>query len=574
RRGDLTGDLKAMNKAWPHKMVPNEFYEMHMRERLQSSGGVLLFSDDVATIAHYRKAFPELKILTDIIDASDLTEAQRDLVEMYAMGRCATIVAPERSAFSSTAADLFGATKLSVTEALGATLMDEAHAALMARLETDPDSFDGDGDIGQSLAHIGNWLDGHERWEDAARVFGGQVRRGVNISFVYPRALSYLHRTGDVDGVLEIAGLMADRHIVHTKDFVDSEILHGWAHIRSGDRDTGLRHIANGFWHGATGGLSRSVVPMTVELGWFDHTNFLPVSILQRAIQRRRGPAKSLQGDLPGLDELPGIELPESMGRLETMVWDWAPLLRSVSPAAAARSGSVARTLAALDKVTTGPELAAELTSQIAVLKAFSGEADEAIATLTDLARDVPKHWLIWQRLSHVHWQERKIAPALEAAERALEILPDAPAMQAWTGMIQSRARQHEQATENLRLADESNTGLSGITALYARALHTSGESDAALKTIRRARVLAPREADLAIFEAELLERSDALSEAAEVLSELVEWQRAPGKAFLQLVSILQRMGDRAQAAAMAGIGAQRFPKQPRIVALGEELAA
>lgn len=326
RRGDLTGDLKAMNKPWPHKMVPNEFYEMHMRERLQSAGGVVLFSDDAATIHHYRRAFPELKTVSDVIDASDLTEAQRDLVELYAMGRCETIIAPERSAFSSTAADLFGADKRSVTDALGAILLDDAYAELMARVETRPESFDGDGDIGQSLAHIGNWLERDSRWQDAARVFAHQIRRGVNISFTYPRTLTYLHQTGDIAGVLEIGDLMRDRHIVHTKDFVDAQILCGWGHIRQGDRAAGLRHIANGYWHGATGGLARNIVPLMIELGWFNQTNFLPVTVLQRALQRRRGPVKTLIRDLPGLSETPGIDLPESMGRLETMTWDCTPV--------------------------------------------------------------------------------------------------------------------------------------------------------------------------------------------------------------------------------------------------------
>lgn len=574
RRGDLTDDLKAMNKAWPHKMVPNEFYEMHMRERLNTSGGVVLFSDDAATIAHYTTAYPAVKTVRDVIDDSNLTEAQRDLVELYAMARCETIIAPERSAFSSTAADLFGAEKLPIGEALGKDLRDQAYQELMTRIETRSDSFAGDGDVGQSLAHVGDWLERRERWQDAARVFADRVKDGLNISFVYPRAMTYLHHTGDATGVVEIAGMMRQRHIVHTKDLVNAEILHGYAHIRQGARDKGLRHIANGFWHGATGGLARNVVPLMIELGWFNHTNFLPVMPFQRTIQRRRGPIKSIHSDLPGIATLQGVVLPDSLFRMETAIWDFSPMLRSLSINAAVRTGAVGQLLKVLERAEVSSDLQADLESQQSILRVFQGGGAEAAQALETLAKFNPDRWQIWQRLSHAHWVARDIEPALEAALRALACLPDAPVLRAWAGMIQLRAKAYNAAIENLRLADAAETGLPCIPAMFAHALKDAGDPEAALDTLRRARALAPHEAETAMFEARLLNQAGRPHEAVAELLKLVEWHRATGKVFILLVGLLRQIGDGNLAAEVATIGAQRFPNHEKLVELGQELAA
>ena len=574
RRGDLTDDLKAMNKAWPHKMVPNEFYEIHMRERLAASGGVVLFSDDPETVAHYCAAFPSIKMVADVIETGDLTEAQRDLVELYAMARCETIIAPARSAFSSTAADLFGATKLPIADALGPHLSEQAHQALLTRLETEPERFSGDGDIGQSLAHVGDWLEKHQRWLDAARVFSGHVQRGLAISFVYPRTMTYQHRVGDIPGVLSTAEAMAARHVVHSKDLVNATILHGYAHLRGGDRQAGLKHIANGFWIDPGSGLARNLIPVLVEAGWLNDRNFLPVTPLQRTIGRRRGLVKSLHRDLPGIEELEGLNLPESVGRLETMIWDWAPLLASVSMNAAVRNGAIAQVIDVLERAKASPELTVELEGQKAILRAFLGEFDSAGSQLSELASQNSDNWLLWQRLSHVHWLKRDDALALAAAERAVEVLPDSPALRAWAGMVGLRARKVAAAVDNLRLAHEADTGLATFSSLYAQALRQHREPEAALAVIQGARCLMPADIRAAMLEAELLDQAGRADEAIDVLQKLVDWQRATARVFMMLVRLLQESGAAERAAEAAGIGAERFPKHPGIVALGHQLAA
>ncbi|MEL7469852.1 MAG: hypothetical protein AAFN27_15465 [Pseudomonadota bacterium] len=574
RRGDLTGDLKAMNKAWPHKMVPDEFYETHMRDRLETSGGVVLFSDDAHTIQHYRSMFPALRIVSDVIDTAGLTEAQRDLVELYAMARCSPIIAPQRSAFSSTAADLFGSEKLPVTEALGKDQQARAHEALIDRIETRPDSFPGDGDIGQSLAHAGAWFERAGRWKDAARVFGGQIERGLNISFVYPRTLRYHLENADPDGAIRTAELMHQRNVVHMKDLVDAEILHGHARILTGDRARGLHHMANAFWHGSSSGLARSVIPLMVSQGWLNNSNFLPLTPLQSALDLRRGPAKTLAQDLPGIDGIVGLALPPAVGRLDAAVLEWGPLLRSVSPAAAVRTGAVDQFETQLARVEGDKDTMREVRGAQAMIAAWRGDTQGALDRLLPLAESAPLDWQVWYRLSQVYWIRRDMRDAAAMAGRAIEASPDAPMLRAWAGMVQLRARVRDEALANLEIADAGEVGFPVIPYHYAQALRFAGEQDRALEVVRKARDLARQEPDFALLEADLLEQSGHGVEAAAELMKLVEWQRATGRVFMRLVGLLRDGGNTDLAAEVARIAGERFPSHPRIAALSRDVAA
>ena len=282
RRGDLTEGLRAMNKPWPHKVVPDEFYEQHMENELgDGQTGAVLFSDDAGVLEHYTRTFPALRTIHDMIDLGGLTEAQRDFIELYAMSRSAKIIAPERSAFSSTAVDLGSAVKKAVTEDMTPELRAAAHERLLVRLRDRPESFPGEGEIGQSLAHIGPYLEAEGRAGEAADLFAERIRTGLNIAFIYPEAMRLAHLVGDTDKVLDLARAMQERHVHHTRYFVDAEIEHGYAHLRRGDMAKGLRHVTNAFWHGPNVGSSRLLVPALVETGVLNARDFLPASRVQ-----------------------------------------------------------------------------------------------------------------------------------------------------------------------------------------------------------------------------------------------------------------------------------------------------
>ncbi|MEM7190202.1 MAG: hypothetical protein AAF439_11375 [Pseudomonadota bacterium] len=574
RRGDLTGDPKAMNKAWPHKMVPNEFYERHMAGVLTGdTGGVAMFSDDQASIEHYRVQFPALKTVGDIIDVSVLTEAQNDLLELYAMSCCARIIAPDRSAFSSTAADLSGAVKQSVTDSMDQAQVDEAHQALADRLSTRPESFAGEGDIGQSLAHVGGWLEDQKRWPEAAKLFSDRVASGLNISFVYPRTMTFQHRADDTEGVLRTAAMMSERPIMHVKDQASSEVLRGYAHLRQGNRAAGLRHVINGLWH-HPGVQGAQIVPaVLVASGWLASENFLPFGPAQMALHQRRGPLKALLTDFPALTMLDGIQVPIALANLEPLTWEWAPMMRALSVQAQARRGAVARMQVLLNKL---PDDQATRTERIgigAMFDAFGGDADCAADVLTAETKNTPEDPLLWQRLSHAHWIARRFGKAATTARTAAEHAPDWPVMQAWAGMCLLRVREPEEALSFLEGPATANVGLPSLPWLCAQARAMTGDIEGGLADVGTALSLAPLEVDYAMFAARHLHAKGESRAAADLLQKLVAAHRAPGKLFLQLIDILNEMGESAEAASTALVAQTRVPKHPRINELAAQAA-
>ncbi|MEM1299412.1 MAG: hypothetical protein AAGH68_09030 [Pseudomonadota bacterium] len=573
RRGDLTDGLVAKNKPWPHKMVPNEFYELHMEHALGADGGrAILFSDDGPTLEHYTKAFPGLRAIRDIVGLDDLTEAQRDFIELYAMSRCAKIIAPERSAFSSTAVDLGDAVKCPVADDMTPEVSDAAHERLLARLRDRPETFSGDGEIGQSLAHIGPWLEARERWDEASALFGGHVARGLNIAFIYPDAMRYQHRAGDVDGVLATAGHMNDRYVYHVRYFVDAEMQHGYAHFRKGDRAAAIRHFANGFWHGATGSAGRILVPMLIQRNVLTAANFLPVSPFQLGLHRRRGPLKHIVLEFPEIPKTPEIGLPDGIANIETAVWDFAPLLRGVSLVGVRRSGAIvqARTLVKRCDIDDEPERE----SLLAIFDAFEGETGKALEALTRLAAAHPDHAMTWQRLSHAAMLSRNFQAALEAAEQAALHARKAPMVQAWCGMCLLRTRGSRRAVKVLTRADAFETGFPIIPSLLAQALDAEDAPEQALEALDRAIALGPMEGGFAMHRAQLLEKLDRLPEAVATLERMVELYRAPGKMFRQIVDLLTRMGDRERADHMLQLCQERYPDHPATRRMLEERAA
>ncbi|MFK7942124.1 MAG: hypothetical protein AB8B85_04295 [Paracoccaceae bacterium] len=566
RRGDLTDGLAAKNKPWPHKMVPNEFYELHMEAALgdgpvQGGGRAILFSDDGPTLDHYTSSFPGLRTIHDIVDLDNMTEAQRDFIELWAMSRCAKIIAPERSAFSSTAVELGHAVKRSVTEDMTPEMSDAAHERLIARLHERPDSFSGDGEIGQSLAHVGPWLEKQERWAEAGQLFGGQVAAGLNIAFIYPDAMRYQHKADDVDGVLKTARHMFDRYVYHVRYFVDAEMEHGYAHFRKGDRKAAMHHIANGFWHSATGHASRILIPALVQRGVLTAANFLPVSPLQLSLHRRRGPLKHMVMEYPEIVRAPDVGLPDGIANIDTAIWDFAPLLRSVSLTAAKRSGAIkqARLMLQSAPVEDVPEQA----SLLAVLDAFDGDVEVAWEKLTSLTKAHPEHVMTWQRLSHAYAISKKFGKATEAAEQAAALGKGIPMIQAWCGMLLLRTRKHRRAARLLARADAPGIGLPIIPALLAKALDGEDAPEEALAAIDRAISLAPMDGEFSIQRSALLDRLDRLPDAVAELERMVELYRAPGKMFRTLVDLLTRMNQPARADDMVRICQERYPDHP-----------
>ena len=150
RRGDVLDKDPWCHKNWVSKFAPDEFYEVVM-DRPKTA--TLLFSDTPAAAARLASSRAGAITLDDLIDTPDLSEMQRDLVELLLMAQCDAVVAPSLSAFSSSAALMTG---MGINE-LPAGLPPEerfpAYDRLLGRILKGPDSFHNTGDFAQSIGY-------------------------------------------------------------------------------------------------------------------------------------------------------------------------------------------------------------------------------------------------------------------------------------------------------------------------------------------------------------------------------------------------------------------------------------
>lgn len=150
RRGDVLDKDPWCHKNWTSKFAPDEFYHSVMD---RPDTATVLFSDTPDVVE--RMAAPRARAVTlaDLVDAPDLSEMQRDLVELLLMARCSDIVAPSLSAFSSSAAMMGGMGITELPHDLPETDRFAAYDLLLARVLAGPDSFHNTGDFAQSLGY-------------------------------------------------------------------------------------------------------------------------------------------------------------------------------------------------------------------------------------------------------------------------------------------------------------------------------------------------------------------------------------------------------------------------------------
>ena len=106
RRGDILNGLPWKHTTWPAKIEPEELYEAHLAKH--GDRAAIMFSDQPELIRSFQSRFPHLLQMSDIADLSGMTRAQRDFLELYAMSRADTVIAPYISAFSMAAARVSG----------------------------------------------------------------------------------------------------------------------------------------------------------------------------------------------------------------------------------------------------------------------------------------------------------------------------------------------------------------------------------------------------------------------------------------------------------------------------------
>lgn len=250
RRGDLTADRRAMNKAWPNKFVPDEFFEAHMRENLGADGRIILFSDNQAVLKRYKGMFPALLTFADIADTTGLNEPQRDAVELFAMAMANQLIAPPSSAFSSTAKTIGGASFDDVESQLSPEIRAGALDALTTALRDTPEAFANEGEIGQYLVYANTHLVAQNRRREFTQIAATYIEGGLNIAFIQAMAARDMYLEGQYQELCDLRTHIDRGFVVHIRSLSHICFYHSLSLLMLGRKQEAIRQISAAIWHG------------------------------------------------------------------------------------------------------------------------------------------------------------------------------------------------------------------------------------------------------------------------------------------------------------------------------------
>ncbi|PQO22239.1 hypothetical protein C2I36_14150 [Rhodobacteraceae bacterium WD3A24] len=602
RRGDIASAPKQMNKPFPHKYVPDDFYRRHMAEACAAGHRPVVFSDDPATVARLKAEFPELLAADEVLETEGLTAGARDFLELLAMSCCERIIAPAQSAFSATAAELGGVPRTTVQADLGKGAARAAGEALVARLRSRPESFGDDGDAGQSLLHADAHLCREGRLAEASQLYARCCARGLRLSFVQPRAVARALVAEGRDAARDRLAGLADTPPFFERDLAELCLLEAVAEVER-DPARARRALMRAFWLRPDARGLRRLLPVLAAGGALDGPDTLPAPAAAMTLAGRPIGADALASEpVHGVDLVPLLKLLPSgadparlpqRGSADPLMWEWGPLLQGNVYVHSLDKPPGRNFAAALDALAARPGNASDellgvqalsLALRAARPPARRGEGDDAadarlraewrdtaLMRLESLAAAAPELAMHWRRLSHARLLARQMGPAAAAARRAAEI-GGRPALHAWAGLILRRQAPAE-ARDHLCAAEAGGLALASIPGMRAELERGEGDAAAALEANARAQLLAPGAYSWRLQAARIHCAAGDTAAARAVLQALVDQDRASPAVLLLLAEIETARGaDAAARAALARL-LEHKPGHPeatrRLAALG-----
>jgi tetratricopeptide (TPR) repeat protein len=495
RRGDLITSHRVMNRPWPQKYVFDEIYFRHLDGATSDGRKPILFSDDPDTIARYRGRYPDLLPATELYDATPFQEGQRDLLELIAMSCCSDIVAPALSGFSSTAATLGGIRHTDVLQALSAEEIEAAHQDMVARLSNaTPSGSIETGHVSQSLAHAEPWLIAHDRSAEAERILTRLIDDGLNISFLYPRLAMLRLDLGDPEGALAAHAHVEQREVHYHSDVALADICASLAALELGRPDEAARLARRGFWQASALPQLSAIVSALISLGILDQTNFFPTDDAARTLWLH--PASRLS-DRPGIRRALGIGKDDTAPQIfsaSPLSWDWFPLIRPVPAQQLRRHPHRRQHEAGLERLEETESPGA--LSLAALYDALIESEADPLGRLREIAQEAPDIPMVHHRLSVAAAKLKDRDAALEGAERAAELAPDAPAFIAWRGITRGQSGDREGERADLeRAIHEMGFSLPRLPLRLCAAGRKSGDTDLQARAHDLAVEIAPRDA-------------------------------------------------------------------------------
>lgn len=551
RRGDIITEGRPMNRAWPGKYTPEQYFNRHMARSIGAGAKPVVFSDHAGTIDRFARRFPDLIPIDRLLSSSHLTEGQRDLMELYAMSTCARIIAPASSAFSSTATALGGCPKLDVTEDLSPDDIVGAKQDLVDYLAeaAEHGEIDSPGDLAQMCQHLADDLAEQDRQPEAAKIIGGLIDAGLNISFLYPLAMQQMLDAGDLDAIVATGRHLSTRMLYHRKDAAEALALLSLAYLEKGELDLAGTTALRGYWHGPDTPLVRQLLGTYFAVGALDGSPFPPVSAALLGLRRRSAPVLDRFSGFAALRRK--LDILGQKGNLvpgvASIEWDWGPLMRAFNPARIKddpQRERIERGLEMMQREGTG----ADIDSLSALYAYYLGKKGQGINRLTAATDTYPEEAIVWHRLALAHWYERDFDHAEEAADRTVELDPTSPARRGFRGIIRNRTRDYDGAIEDLNAAIDGGVSVPMLYLVLADVLRRKGNLDDAIKVLDRGVAFSPREQEPRFLRARMNLEAGRADQSLTDLEALISIDTRAPKVLLLHADCLIAKGSHAEA--------------------------
>lgn len=329
RRGDIIDDRAlASHNLWPSKYIPRVIYEWHIkRELAQGDGMIVVFSDAPAEARAFAALSPRVRSFADLIGDEELSDLQRDFLELYTMSRSERIFAPPSSAFSGMAAVIGNTCVTDIEVDLTPAERDAAMDELVRRLEGFSGGFLSQSDIGQNFPFITDHLAARGQARRAQSIIMAHVDRGLDRAYVYPFLSERMLAEGNLDEIDRLLAILHERPCYRDEHWGEvfahatlADLLRGRAaravrrfHVAQWFHPIN-RLVAESFWYMAAAGTLTPETTYPFDPALFRRTG--------RVFREDASPPLAALSDALHREGMPGLQYPFALE-----VRDWRRLM-------------------------------------------------------------------------------------------------------------------------------------------------------------------------------------------------------------------------------------------------------
>ncbi|MDO5647766.1 tetratricopeptide repeat protein [Paracoccus sp. (in: a-proteobacteria)] len=492
RRGDLTADMRATNRAWPNKFTPDEFFETDIRRNVDNAARTILFSDNRAVLDRYTKMFPTLMTLDALRVDPGLTPLQRDATELFAMAQADEIVAPPSSAFSSTAATLGGGVFFDIEKRLPPQDRHAALDLLSDRLRHQPEIFANSGEIGQYLAHAHQHLTTTGRTDQFIDTARFHIDNGLNISFVYARTARELYHQGRWQEVCDLFAQIQRGYVYYQRSYAQIQFFHGLSLLMLGRRAEGLDQIASAFWHEPVEGEINVLAGLLRASRDFHDGNFMTTDPVIEVFFGNQHTIDHVRSHLRAPVAAGVIAMPGIVPNCRLLTWEWPWFTRSDNAGHDRLQGLIKATLDALARHSFGPERQPHFGSLTGMLHLRMNQPDDAERAIDAALTERPDNAIFWKRRADMRIAQGRWDDALRDVDHAIGLRPDMVMLAALRGFILHRAGDAQGATDALQPLYGRGLRVPSVSFLGAEAAQAVGRIHDAAQMLTDGLALAP----------------------------------------------------------------------------------